>query len=46
MKNGIIYFFVIDDIIFALKKEQNNNIKKIVNLLSKTLIIEVIEKLK
>lgn len=45
-KNDIICFFFIDDIIFTSKKEKSNEIKQIVNLLSKTLTIKLIRKLK
>ena len=45
-KNGIICFFFVDDIVFAFKKEKSNEVKQIVDLLSKTLTIEVIGELK
>lgn len=45
-KNGIICFFLMDDILFAFKKNQKNKIKKLVDSLSKSLIIEIIRELK
>lgn len=45
-KDGIICFFFVDDIVFAFKKEQSDELKKIVDSLSKTLTIEVIGELK
>lgn len=45
-KNDIIYFFFINDIVFVFKKKKSNKIKQIINLLSKILIIKVIEELK
>lgn len=45
-KNGIICFFFVDDIVFAFKKDKSNEVKQIVDLLSKTLIMEVIGELK
>ena len=45
-KNGVIYFFYIDHIVFAFKKEKSDKVKKVVDLLSKKLTIEVVSKLK
>lgn len=45
-KIGIICFFYVDDIVFAFEKEQNDEVKRTVDSLSKTLTIEVLEELK
>ncbi len=39
-KNGIIYFFYLDNIVFAFKKEQRNEVERSVASLSKALTIE------
>lgn len=39
-KNGIICFFYVDDIVFAFKKDQRDEVERIVASLSKTLTIE------
>lgn len=44
--NSIIYFFYINNIVFAFKNDQHNKIEKTVTLLSKMLIMERKEELK
>ena len=39
-KNGIICFFYVDNIVFAFKKDQHNEVERTVALLSKALTIE------
>ncbi len=39
-KNGIIFFFHLDDIVFALKKDQRDKVKRTVASLLKALTIE------
>ena len=45
-KDGIIGFFYVDNIVFAFKKNRDNEVKKIVESLSQTLIIKVVDELK
>ncbi len=45
-KNGIIYFFYMDDIVFAFKKDHRNEIERTVASLSKALTMEKKEELK
>ena len=45
-KNGIICFFYVDDIVFAFKKDQRDEVERTVASLSKALTIERKEELK
>lgn len=45
-KNKIISFFYVDDIVFAYKKDQANEVKYIRKLLQQKLIIKEVSKLK
>lgn len=45
-KDGVIYFLYVDNIVFAFKKKKSDKIKRIVELVLQTLIIEVIRELK
>lgn len=45
-KDGVICFFYVDDIVFAFKKEKSDEVKRVVDLLSQTLTIEVVGELK
>ncbi|WP_375449240.1 hypothetical protein [uncultured Nostoc sp.] len=45
-KNGIIGFFYIDDIVFAYKKDQKDEIDQVIKLLQKTIIIKKVGELK
>ena len=45
-KDGIIGFFYVDDIVFAFKKDWDDEVKKIIESLSQTLIIKVVDELK
>ena len=45
-KDGIIGFFYVDDIVFAFKKDRDDEVKKIVESLSQVLTIKVVGELK
>ena len=45
-KDGIFGFFYIDDIVFTFKKDQANEVKKILELLSQAFTIRVVSELK
>lgn len=45
-RDGIIDFFYIDNIVFTFKKNQVDEVKKIVELLSQVLTIKIIGKVK
>lgn len=45
-KNSIICFFYIDNIVFTFKKKKSDKVKRVVDLLSQTLTIEIVRELK
>ena len=45
-KHGIISFFCNDDIVFTLKKDRADEVKKIIESLSETLTIKIVVELK
>lgn len=46
LKNGIIKFFYVDNIVFAQKKDRSNIVKQIVKSLQQKLTIKMVRKLK
>ena len=45
-KDGIIYFFFIDDIVFAFKRERSEQVKKTIDSLSLVFTVEVLGEMK
>lgn len=45
MKDGIIRFFYVDDIVFTYKKDKANDVEQIVKSLEQKLTITVMEEL-